>query len=187
MHPVHPDSNPPAFSLQSILDIDFARLSRYFDLENSPGWAETQTVPPTNLSIDSADTNGVTVAWTPIAYTGDGGGYRVKYATTSGGPYADGGTTSDKSASNHVVTGLSPNRTYHFVVETFTPSHSSNPNDLTSSLSQEISAATSVLCTDTQSTGIPQSECEALTAFYESTDGANWRDNTNWNTRTAAD
>ncbi|MFW6241590.1 MAG: fibronectin type III domain-containing protein, partial [Thermodesulfobacteriota bacterium] len=109
MHPVHPDSNPPAFSLQSILDIDFARLSRYFDLENSPGWAETQTVPPTNLSIDSADTNGVTVAWTPIAYTGDGGGYRVKYATTSGGPYADGGTTSDKSASNHVVTGLSPN------------------------------------------------------------------------------
>jgi Leucine-rich repeat (LRR) protein len=154
--------------------------------ENSPGWADTQTVPPTNLSIDSADTNSVTLAWNPIAYTGDGGEYRVKYATSSGGPYADAGTTSGKAASSYTAAGLSPNRTYYFVVETVTPSHASNPNDLTSSLSQEISADTSVLCTDTQSTGIPQSECEALTAFYESTDGANWSIKSNWNTRTPA-
>ena len=29
-------------------------------------------------------------------------------------------------------------------------------------------------------TGMPQSECEALVALYESTDGDNWNDNTGW-------
>lgn len=29
-------------------------------------------------------------------------------------------------------------------------------------------------------TGLPQGECEALVALYNSTDGANWSDNTNW-------
>ena len=29
-------------------------------------------------------------------------------------------------------------------------------------------------------TEIPQTECEALVALYESTDGANWTDNTDW-------
>ncbi|MEN8218949.1 MAG: hypothetical protein ABFS56_21775 [Pseudomonadota bacterium] len=29
--------------------------------------------------------------------------------------------------------------------------------------------------------GIPQTECEALVALYNSTDGANWVDNTKWN------
>ena len=29
-------------------------------------------------------------------------------------------------------------------------------------------------------TEIPRSECEALVAFYTSTDGANWRNNTGW-------
>ena len=29
-------------------------------------------------------------------------------------------------------------------------------------------------------TEIPQSECEALVAFYTSTEGANWYNNTGW-------
>ncbi len=37
-------------------------------------------------------------------------------------------------------------------------------------------------CTDTATTGIPQIQCESLEALYESTNGDNWTDNTNWGT-----
>ena len=37
-------------------------------------------------------------------------------------------------------------------------------------------------CVDTATTGVAQIECEALMALYNSTDGPNWTDNTNWDT-----
>ncbi|MCV6638966.1 leucine-rich repeat domain-containing protein, partial [Candidatus Albibeggiatoa sp. nov. NOAA] len=37
-------------------------------------------------------------------------------------------------------------------------------------------------CADTATTGVPQVECEALVALYDSTDGDNWKNNTNWKT-----
>jgi len=42
-------------------------------------------------------------------------------------------------------------------------------------------------CTDTGTTGIPQTECETLIAFYNSTDGPNWSDSSsnNWDSATA--
>ena len=39
-------------------------------------------------------------------------------------------------------------------------------------------------CAKTSVTGIPQIECEALVALYDSTNGGNWKHNTNWNTTT---
>jgi uncharacterized repeat protein (TIGR01451 family) len=41
-------------------------------------------------------------------------------------------------------------------------------------------------CADEATTGIPQAECEALLALYNSTDGPNWRNNSGWNTATSA-
>ena len=152
----------------------------------SPGWADTQTVPPTGLAIGNVATNSVEIAWTPIAYTGDGGHYRVKYGSDPGGPYVEAGRTGNKSASNFTVAGLAPDRTYHFVVETFTPTHGNNANPLLSPVGEEISASTAILCANTEITGIPRNECEALVALYESTSGAGWNLDTNWNTATAA-
>jgi hypothetical protein len=37
-------------------------------------------------------------------------------------------------------------------------------------------------CTDTATTDVSQTECEALVALYASTNGAGWSDSTNWNT-----
>lgn len=42
-------------------------------------------------------------------------------------------------------------------------------------------------CSQTGTTGIPQAECEALLALYNSTDGENWTNNTNWNTTSNID
>ncbi|RKZ50522.1 MAG: hypothetical protein DRR00_15010 [Candidatus Parabeggiatoa sp. nov. 3] len=148
-----------------------------------PDWGATQTVPPTNITATASSTDTVQVAWTPITYTGDGGYYRIKYATNSGGAYTVSGTTTNKSATSYDITGLTPGTTYYFVVETFTPKHGDQQNDLTSELSVEVSATTdddSFSCT-TQSE-IPEAECDALVALYDNTDGANWTDNAtnNW-------
>jgi len=40
-------------------------------------------------------------------------------------------------------------------------------------------------CTNTVVTGVPQIECEALVALYNSTNGAGWTNKTNWDTTTA--
>ena len=116
-------------------------VATFFDDKDSD-WADTQTVPPSNLAVGWVDTTSVQIIWVPIPYTGDGGFYRVKYATSPGGPYTEAGTTADKSASKFTVTDLDPAITYYFVAETFTPANGNNQNDLTSPLSAEISATT---------------------------------------------
>ena len=35
-------------------------------------------------------------------------------------------------------------------------------------------------CADTATTGIPQTECEALVALYNANDGDNWENNDDW-------
>ena len=42
-------------------------------------------------------------------------------------------------------------------------------------------------CSASGTTGVPQIECEALMAIYVSADGANWTDNSNWDTASAVD
>ncbi len=105
-------------------------------------WKDTQTVPPTNI-VATPTANSVQLSWTPITYSADAGYYQVKYATTHGGTYTNASsTTSNKSANSYTVTGLSPNTTYYFVVETFTPLHGLQQNNLTSTLSSEVSTTT---------------------------------------------
>ncbi len=41
-------------------------------------------------------------------------------------------------------------------------------------------SAAGVDCTDTNTTGVPQAQCEALVDLYNSTGGAGWTNNTNW-------
>ncbi len=105
-------------------------------------WEETQTIAPSNVSAAAISTSSIRVSWTPITYTGDTGGYKVYYSTTSGGPYTYSGMTTDKSISSYDVTGLSSSTTYYMVVKTQTDSHSNNGNTVVSEHSEEVSAAT---------------------------------------------
>jgi Leucine-rich repeat (LRR) protein len=43
------------------------------------------------------------------------------------------------------------------------------------------------LCTQPAITGVPDAECETLVAFYNSTNGPSWANQTNWNTSTNVD
>lgn len=112
-------------------------------------WEDTQTVAPTGLSTGTVAHYSVELAWTPVLYGGDGGGYRVYVSTASGSGYTLAGTTADKNASSFTVTGLTPSTAYYFVVETFTPSHADNQNQLVSELTPEMAVTTSALPTVT--------------------------------------
>jgi hypothetical protein len=110
--------------------------------QKDPDWAQTQTVPPTDVQVVGVSQTSVELSWTPIAYTGDGGYYEVSYSTRSGGPYTVHGTTSDKTATGYLADGLFPGTTYYFVVCTYTPPHGDQQNALWSEYSDEVSATT---------------------------------------------
>ena len=68
----------------------------------------------------------MTLTWTPIAYTGDGGYYEISYATAwPGGAFTVHGQTADKTVSSYTLTDLPPGPSYYFRIRTFTPAHDS--------------------------------------------------------------
>ena len=107
-----------------------------------PGWQDTQTVPPTEVTAMRSDIGSANVSWTPIAYTGDGGYYQIGVSQTSGGPYTFNpqNRTASKSDSTITVTGLAPGVNY-IVVETVTPANPNNQNTVTSLASAEVQVA----------------------------------------------
>lgn len=93
------------------------------------GWDSlTQTVAPQRVRVSSIAVDSVALAWEPIDYAENGGGYRVWYRPSAGGSYLDGGMTADKSSSSHTVSGLTPGEAYTFRVTTETNAHANNGN-----------------------------------------------------------
>ncbi len=97
------------------------------DLWGWTGNTHTQTVPPAAVRATVTGRT-VTVTWTPILYTRDGGFYEVSYAMTPCGPFTVHGHTADKTASSYTITGLPPIAPYYFRVRTFTPAHGYGPH-----------------------------------------------------------
>jgi Leucine-rich repeat (LRR) protein len=120
-----------------------AALASFLDSKQAGGdWAGTQTVAPTGLAAAGATPDAVSLAWSPIAYTGDTGGYRLWYGTQAGGPYELFGTTGDKLVSASSVSGLSPGTTYHFALDTVTEPHAHNHSTVVSERTAEVTATT---------------------------------------------
>jgi hypothetical protein len=118
---------------------------RTFLNSKDSNWEDTQTIAPTNVSAAALSISSIAVSWTPITYTGDTGGYKVYYSTTSGGPYTFSGMTADKSITSYDITGLSSSTTYYVVVKTQTDSHGNNENTVESEYSEETFATTQSL------------------------------------------
>ena len=118
---------PVDFGYNALVSTD--PLVRAFLGSKDADWAETQTVPPANVFATPHSDSAIQLGWTPIPYTADGGYYEISYGSTSGGPYTVHGTTSEKTASQYLVDGLSSG-TYYFVVRTYTPAHGDQQNAL---------------------------------------------------------
>ena len=97
-----------------------------------PNAGAKQTVAPPEVTVSAIATDSLTLTWQPISYTADGGGYQVLTATVPGGPFTLHGQTADKSATGYVVDGLTPGATTFVRVQTLTPSHAGQENDLVS-------------------------------------------------------
>ena len=137
-----------------------ATLTSFLDSVQYLGdWQSTQTVAPTGVAVGAVTSASVALSWTPIAYTGDTGGYEVFYATVSGGPYTLSGTTADKTVAGWTVTGLAAGTPYYFVVQSVTYPNENNQNTVTSGPSAEVNATTSGSgCAAPSITSQPQGE-----------------------------
>lgn len=91
-----------------------------------PFWQETQTVAPADLAVTSLTGASLTLEWTPIQYSGDGGFYEISYRP-AGGSFVVAGVTADKSAGEFALTGLTPGQSYELRVRTYTPAHNTAP------------------------------------------------------------
>ena len=99
-------------------------------------------MPPTDLFAAPLGTTSVNLSWSPIAYTGDTGGYRVYFSQSQSGPFTFFKQTANKSVTSMNVTGLSPGTTYYFIIRTRTDPHGEQQNLIDSDPSQVVSATT---------------------------------------------
>jgi Leucine-rich repeat (LRR) protein len=138
---------PPSFmTLVNLtqLDLDFNRLTmsaqhtelQRFIGEKALNWPLTQTISPTDVVAKALSATEVQLNWTPILYTDDGGYYQVR-ALNREEPFKNTADEGGKMATDTQINGLSPNTTYCFGVETYTPTHSEQQNALTSEPSAE--------------------------------------------------
>ena len=138
-------------------------------------WLDTQTLPPNDLLGHALTTNSLEITWQPVRYTGDDGFYEVSYALNANGPFTVAGQTADKNATSYVLSGLTQNTVYYVRLRTFTPLHDTQKNDLWSEPSQTLVAYNCLAQSQ-----IPQTQCEALTALYNRTNGPSWINTAGW-------
>ncbi|MGK2857163.1 MAG: leucine-rich repeat domain-containing protein [Thermoanaerobaculia bacterium] len=123
-----------------------ASVLEFLQSKSSNDFARTQTVPPTDVRVDSASSFTVSLSWNPIAYGFDPGGYQVLASTTPGGPYTPLLTTPAKYIPEAIVTGLNPSTKYYFAVKTVTFPHGGGNyyqlNTIFSDASAEVTATT---------------------------------------------
>jgi hypothetical protein len=107
-------------------------------------WQASQTAPVTKLRLTEITTDSVSLTWTPISYTEEGGHYEISIATNVNGPYNLHGTTANKLAASYVVTGLNPGTTYFWRVHSYTPPHGDQPSHVRSVSMQTLGATRAI-------------------------------------------
>jgi Leucine-rich repeat (LRR) protein len=119
-----------------------SELDNFMDQASDSDWDATQTVAPVNIEVTGSDDQSVSLAWDEIEYKYPGH-FRVWYAVSSGGPWLDGGATTDQGALEYTVEGLLSGGTYFFTVQTETYPHENNQNQVVSDHSATVSEVTS--------------------------------------------
>jgi len=171
-----------------------AELLAWLD-SHSPGWDTTQTPCPQECKLQfSSATYSIKEdggqATITVTRTGSGdGAVSVEYATSDDTATAPDDYTQTTGTLNWADGSLADKT---FTIDIIDENEQGNDETLIVSLNNatggaEIGTPNIAVLTIYNSMdcatviGIPYEECEALIAFYKSTDGANWRNNYGWN------
>lgn len=111
--------------------------------EKSPGWQNTQTIPPDNVRAQTKSSNSVQLSWSPIYFNTGSGSYVVLYRSSTDESYTLFDETPTKNINRMEVTGLEPGKSYYFVVQSKTEPHEENKNTILSGYSIEVSTTPS--------------------------------------------
>jgi Leucine-rich repeat (LRR) protein len=140
---------PPSLADLQELQLSYLRYNKLYATEpqlrafldaQEPGWSDTQTVPPTGIAVQTITRSSVQLTWEAIPYVMDGGYYRIWARRLPGGPYEMVGITESKRAESYTVVGLEPG-TYAFLIETVTPPHGQQQNELISAPGGEVTVS----------------------------------------------
>jgi len=116
-------------------------LAAFLEQKFGSTWADTQTVPPENVSAINVSDHAVWLVWDPVTYI-DPGGYEVFFAPVGTNNWKSGGWTVEKSVTEFPVTGLSSGSSFDFAVASFTQPHIQNENYILSWASDSLVATT---------------------------------------------
>lgn len=107
-----------------------------------PDWFRTQTIAPRNLQVTKIEDTAITISWNPVIYQGDNGYYTISYATSDDNVFTQHGQTANRLATSYRVDLLTPGTTYFIRIQSITPVHGNQPDQLIS-LPEQIIAVTS--------------------------------------------
>ncbi|MCP4217354.1 MAG: S8 family serine peptidase [bacterium] len=105
---------------------------------NAPGWSDTQTVAPTDVSAEAVSPTAIRVDWTPIAFADCNGGYRVFHGPSAAGPFTCAGITFTKADSSFTINGLTAGSPYYIKLKTRSYLNDYNPNLIESHVSEAV-------------------------------------------------
>jgi Leucine-rich repeat (LRR) protein len=118
-------------------------LAAFLDSKQHDGsWADSQTVAPTGVSVTAVTDRSAVIAWSPIAYTSDDGGYQVAASLVPRGSIAASSTTWSKESTATAIRGLSPRTRYFVRVRSVTQPHGSSEHLTMSDWSSEVELTT---------------------------------------------
>jgi hypothetical protein len=143
------------------LDLSYNMLTSSNDTETDAflsgldaDWTATQTVAPTGLEITGTTIDTISLKWTPIAYTGNGGKYEIIVSPDADLSVADDKLyeSDDKTSDSITIAGLSPSTEYFLAIRTRTDNiPGTNGRQLVSDFSASVSDFT-LLDTDRDGT-----------------------------------
>jgi Leucine-rich repeat (LRR) protein len=108
-------------------------------------WQMTQTIAPTNVTIDWVGDHTLWLKWDAVTYLVDPGGYEAFVAPSASTAWVSVGRTASKTEVEIPVTALDPGVSYDLTVATLTNPHVFNQDTVISDLSDPVMATTADL------------------------------------------
>ncbi len=107
------------FASYNALELESDMLLSDFNMYCFCDWEATQTLAPSNLSLDQLDDTHALLSWNPISYDHVEGGYEVWLKSADQASFQKHQTIKSKSAESAVISGLQPGQSYELYMKSF--------------------------------------------------------------------